>query len=94
MFYFAKILIMIIKSNSKVFQLSGLKFKLTTSENKECDNLDRLRLSQKDQKSYVIILYKYYLSKFSEIEDQLLKWRFEILLIIHQFVAKSSRVIW
>jgi hypothetical protein len=69
---FAKILIMTIKSNSKVFQLSGLNFKPATSK-KECDNLYTLRLCHKDKKIMFIILYKYYLSKNLKIEDRLMK---------------------
>jgi hypothetical protein len=61
---FAKFLIMIIKSNSKVFQLLGLNFKLATSKKEECDNLDTLRLSHKDKKTcllfYINITYQFF----------------------------------
>jgi hypothetical protein len=36
-----------------------------------------------------IILYKHYLPKISKLKNQLLKLRFEIKLIIQQFVAES-----
>jgi len=40
-----------------------------------------------------IILYKHYVSKNLELKNQLRKLRFEILLIIQQFVAESIQVL-
>jgi hypothetical protein len=55
------------------------------------NSLDTLRLSHKDNNIILIILYKHYASKFSELKNQLPKLRFEILLIIQQFVTESIR---
>jgi hypothetical protein len=51
-----KILIIIIKSNSKVFRLLSLNFKLATSKSEECDSLHTFRLSHKDSKVMFIII--------------------------------------
>jgi hypothetical protein len=72
----AKILIIIIKSNSEMFCL--FKFKLAISQTKECDSLDTLRLFHKDNKILFIVLYKYYVPKKLELKNQLPKLRFEI----------------
>jgi len=57
------LIIIIIKSNSEVFQLLGL---------------NRLKLSQKDNKIMFIMLYKHYLPKKVELKKPTLKLKFEI----------------
>jgi hypothetical protein len=63
-------LIIIIKSDSKVFWLLSLNFsRLATSKSEECDSLHTFRLSHKDSRNMIIILYKYYLLKISKFEN-------------------------
>jgi hypothetical protein len=60
---------MIIKSNSKIFQLSGLNFRLVTSRNEECDNLDTIRLSHKDKDESCLLCYiNFMCQKFQKLE--------------------------
>jgi len=80
-----KNLIIIIIIKFEIFRLSGLNFRPIISRIEEYD---------KDNKIIFIILYKYYLPKFSELKNQLSKLRFEIQLIILQFVVKSVWVLW
>jgi hypothetical protein len=57
------------------------------------NSLDTLRQSHKDNNVIFIILYKHYVSKFSELKNQLPKLGFEILLIIQQFVDQIHSVL-
>jgi hypothetical protein len=56
----------------------GLNFKPVGSRSEECDSVDTIRLSHKNNKNKFIILYKYYLLSISKIKNQFLKLRFEI----------------
>jgi hypothetical protein len=90
----AEISIIIIKLNSEVvftvqFEPQNMPNPWTYGSN----SLDTLRLSHKDNNVIFISLYKHYVSKFSELKNQLPKLRFEILLIIQQFVAKSIHIL-
>jgi hypothetical protein len=85
----AEISIIIIKLNSEVFDCPSLNLKHA----KSLDFCQTLRLSHKDNNVIFISLYKHYVSKISELKNQLPKLRFEILLIIQQFVAESIQVL-
>jgi hypothetical protein len=61
-----EILIIIIKSDSEIFRLLSLNFRLAASKNEKCDSLDTFRLFHKNSKVMFIILYKYYLLKISK----------------------------
>ncbi len=61
------------KSNSEMFCLSSLNFKLAISRSKECDGRNTLRLSHNDNKILFIVLYKYYLPKISELKKPIAK---------------------
>jgi hypothetical protein len=78
------------KLNSEVF--STVQFEPQNMPNPwtyGSNSLDTLRLSHKDNNVIFIILYKHYVSNFSGLKNELPKLRFEILLIIQQFVAES-----
>jgi hypothetical protein len=86
----AEISIIIIKLNSEAlftvqFEPQNMPNPWTYGSN----SLDTLRLSHKDNNVIFIILYKHYVSNFSGLKNELPKLRFEILLIIQQFVAES-----
>jgi hypothetical protein len=75
-----KILIIIIKLNSEILNVG---FELQTCQSLNpwisvCGSLHTLQLPHKDNKAKFIILYKYYMSKISELKNQLPKLRFEI----------------
>ncbi len=89
----AKILIIIIKLKFEVFWLLGLNSRLPFLEVKTVTvqtDLDRLK---KATKSCLLILYKYYLLKISELKNQLLKLRFEIFKNILFFDMEFSKLI-
>ncbi len=71
----AEILIITIKSNFEALQLLGVNLGYTASKSERWVSLDTIGLYQKDNKAIFIILYKYYLSKISEIKKPTAKMK-------------------
>jgi len=51
------------------------------------------RLFHKIGSTLLIILYNYYLSKFSKLKNQVPKLRYQIYLINQQFVVEMAKVL-
>jgi len=72
-FHFVKLLKKFIKLG--IYKISTGKFELKTLKTKFRDNLKHSSLSHKLKKVVFVIFYKHYLSKFSKLKNQKLKFR-------------------